>query len=122
LPEFSDKEIVWHENLTVKVLNVYQNKLYVVGIPATIIEYRQYGRPDPVYIGYRFDNSQWVRIPFNEIPVAIYDVNMYPDNMAIARLKRVTISDKIEIFKDDAWRAHQRRIVPNYKSRFGEAY
>jgi hypothetical protein len=120
LPEFSNKEIVWHENLTVKILNVYQNKLYVVGIPATTIEYRQYGRPEPVYIGYRFDNAQWVRIPFNEIPVAIYDVNMYPDNMAIARLKRVTISDKIEIFKDDAWRAHQRRIVPNFKSRFGE--
>lgn len=31
LPEFGDKEIVWHENLDTMVLNVYQNKLYVVG-------------------------------------------------------------------------------------------
>jgi len=122
LSEFSNKEIVWHENLCPKILNVYQNKLYVVGIPATIIEYRQYGRPEPYYIGYRFDNAQWVRIPFNEIPVAIYDANMYPDNMAIARLKRVSISDKTEIFKDDRWMPDQRRIVPNYKSRLSDPY
>lgn len=119
LPEFSDKEIVWHENLGTMVLNVYQNKLYIVGTPGTIIEYRQYGRPEPTYIGYRLDNTQWVRIPFSEIPVAIYDGNMYPENMALARLKKVSLSDKDEIFKDDRWRAHQRKIDPNYKSRLG---
>lgn len=117
LPEFGDKEIVWHENLDMMVLNVYQNKLYVVGTPGTIIEYKQYGRPEPKYIGYRFDNAQWVRIPFSEIPVAIYDANMYPENMALARLKKVSISDKDEIFKDDRWQAHQRKIDPNYKSK-----
>ncbi len=118
LPEFSDKEIVWHENLDTMVLNVYQNKLYVVGTPGTIIEYNQYGRPEPFYIGYRYDNGQWVRIPFNEIPVAIYDANMYPENMALARLKQVSIAEKVEIFEDDSWRTHQRKIDPNYKSNF----
>ena len=117
LPEFGDKEIVWHENLDTMVLNVYQGKLYVVGVPGTIIEYRQYGRPEPFYIGYRFDNAQWVRIPFSEIPVAIYDANMYPENMALGRLKHVSVADKIEIFKDDRWMSDQRRIDPNYKSR-----
>jgi len=119
LPEFSDKEITWHENLDTMVLNVYQNKLYIVGIPGTIIEYKQYGRPEPKYIGYRFDKAQWTRIPFSEIPVAIYDANMYPENMALARLGKVSISDKDEIFKDDRWQAHQRKIDPNYKSKFG---
>ena len=117
-PEFSAREIVWHENLDAMVVNVYQNKLYVIGTPGTIIEYRKYGRPEPIYIGYRFENSNWVRIPFGEIPTAIYDANMYPNNMALARLKRVSVSDKEEIFKDDRWSAHQRRIDPNYKSRF----
>ncbi|MGH8688889.1 MAG: hypothetical protein ACREVQ_14400 [Burkholderiales bacterium] len=117
LPEFSDSAIVWHENLDVTVLNVYQGNLYVVAIPGTIVEYRKYGRPEPPYIGYRFDSGHWVRVPFGEIPVAIYDANMYPQNMALARLKKVSISDKVEIFKDDRWRAHQRRIDPNYKSR-----
>lgn len=117
LPEFSNKEIVWHENLHTMVLNVYQNKLYVVGVTGTIREYRQYGRPEPYYIGYRFDNTQWVRIPFTEIPAAIYDANMYPENMALNRLKYVSVTDKVEIFKDDRWRTQQRKIDPNYKSR-----
>jgi hypothetical protein len=117
LPEFGDKEILWHENLDTMVLNVYQHKLYVVGVPGTVIEYRQYGRPEPPYIGYRYDNAQWARIPFGEIPAAIYGANMYPENMALARLKHVTISDKDEIFRDDRWRPHQRRIDPSYRSK-----
>lgn len=117
LPEFGNKEIVWHENLDVMVLNVYQGRLYVVGVPGTIIEFRKYGRPEPIYIGFRFDNYQWIRLPFNEIPEAIYDANMYPENMALARLKYVSADDKAEIFKDDRWRSHQLRIDPKYKSR-----
>lgn len=118
LPEFGNQEIVWHENLEPMVLNIYQRKLYVVGTPGTIIEYNQYGRPEPIYIGYRYDNTQWVRIPFNEIPVAIYDANMYPENMALNRLKHVSVADKVGMFKDDRWDASQRRIDPNYKSNF----
>ena len=117
LPEFGDKEIVWHENLDVMVLNMYEGKLYVVGVPGTIIEYRKYGRPEPLYIGYRFDNFQWTRIPFNGIPEAIYDANMYPENMALARLKHVSVAGKVEMFKDDRWRSHQLKIDPKYKSK-----
>jgi hypothetical protein len=118
LPELGDHEIEWHENLMPMVLNVYQDTIYVVGIPGTIIEYNQYGRPEPKYIGYRYDSGQWVRIPFGEIPTAIYDTNMYPENMALDRLKYVSITDKVEIFKDDRWDATQRRVDPNYTSRF----
>lgn len=118
LPEISRQDIVWHENLSPVVLNIYKNKLYVVGRPTTTLAYNQYGRPEPIYIGYRYDNPRWVRIPFNEIPVEIYDVNMYPENMALERLKHVSIEDKIKLFKDNAWMPHQRRIDPKYVSRF----
>ncbi len=114
LPEFSDKEIVWHENLDVMVLNVFQNKLYVVGDFPTEREVREYGWPKPAYVGFRYDNGQWVRIPFNKIPEAIYDANMYPENMALDRLGHVSVADKLEIFKSDRWRSHQRRVDPNF--------
>ena len=114
LPEFSNQEIVWHENLEVQVLNVYQDKLYVVGDPRGLREFRQYGAD---YVPYRYEAGQWVRIPLNEIPVAIYDTNMYPGNMALDRRKQVSVADKVEIFKDDRWDPSQRRIDPNYKSR-----
>jgi len=114
LPEFSDKEIVWHQDLDTMVLNVYQNKLYIVGRFPSGRELERYGYPAPPYIGFRFDNAQWVRIPFSDIPTAIYDTNMYPENMTLNRLKHVSVADKAEIFKDDRWRAHQRRIDPHY--------
>ncbi len=44
LPEFGNQEITWHENLLPQVLNVYQGKLYVVGLPFTKVEFKQYGR------------------------------------------------------------------------------
>ncbi|MFZ5502287.1 MAG: hypothetical protein ACOY3V_01925 [Pseudomonadota bacterium] len=117
LPEFGNQEIVWHENLETQVLNVYQGKLYVVGSPHGLRELRQYGTE---YVPYRYEAGQWIRISLNEIPVAIYDVNMYPENMALERLERVSLKDKIEIFKDNRWMPSQRRIDPNYKSNFSQ--
>jgi len=93
---------------------LYQDKLYVVGDPRGLREFRQYGAD---YVPYRYEAGQWVRIPLNEIPVAIYDTNMYPGNMALDRRKQVSVADKVEIFKDDRWDPSQRRIDPNYKSR-----
>src|SRR5450759_1800646 len=113
LPEFSNQEIVWHENLEVQVLNMYQGKLYVVGDARGLREVRQYGAD---YVPFRYEAGRWVRIPLSEIPVAVYDTNMYPGNMALDRRKQVSVADKVEIFKDDRWRPSQRRIDPNFKS------
>lgn len=121
LPEFGDKEIVWHENLETQVLNVYQGSLYVVGYTYGIQEFRQYGRPTSLHVGFRYVNGQWIHIPVSEIPAAIYDTNMYIENMALYRLRHVSIADKGEIFKDDRWMSHQRRVDPNYKSNFSQS-
>lgn len=115
LPEFSNKEIVWHESLDVLVLNVYQGKIYIVGIPGTEREFRQYGSPMPSYIGYRYDSGQWIRIPFNEIPTNIYQTNMYFENMAITKLKRVYLADKEELMKNDKYPNELKKIDPYSK-------
>lgn len=115
LPEFSDKEIVWHESLDLLVLNVYQSKVYIVGIPGTEREFRQYGRPMPMYIGYRYESGQWVRLPFNEIPAVIYDSNMYIQNIAFTKLHYVSLADKETLMKDETLPNEIKRIDPNTK-------
>ncbi len=112
LPEFGNQEIVWHESLEIQVLNLYQGKLYVVGDARGQREFRQYGAH---YVPFRYEAGQWVRIPLSEVPITIYDTNMYPGNMSLDRRKQVSVADKVEIFKDDRWDADQRRIDPNYK-------
>ncbi len=116
LPEFGDKEITWHENLMPQVLNVYQGKLYVVGIPFTEQEFRQYGNPNPSYLGYRYEAGQWQRIPFTEIPVAIYDTNMWIDIEPENNSKYISLTDKATEMKDDSIVQYFKRIDPKHVS------
>jgi len=113
LPEFGDKEITWHENLEAHVLNVYQGKLYVVGIPFTEREFRQHGKPMPFYIGYRYEAGQWQRIPFNVIPETIYDTNLLIANAPPDGVKLVTSAMKVEEMKDETIGQVSKRIDPH---------
>lgn len=116
LPEFGDKEITWHENLTPQVFNIYQGKLYVVGVPGTEIEFRQYGKPYPEYVPYQYEAGQWLRIPFSEIPVDIYDTNMWIDNEPENNSKYISLTDKATEMKDESLPDPLKRISPNFKT------
>ena len=118
LPEFDTKEIVWHEALRAMVLNVYQGNLYIVGRPGTGIEYKRYGRPEPYYIGFRYEKGLWVRIPFNEIPTAIYDTNMWFDNMGIYKIKHLSLEEKNRRIFGDGYTPDLKRINPKHISNF----
>ncbi len=115
LPEFGNQEITWHENLFPIVLNVYQGKLYVVGFVFSDREYRQYGEPYPAYVPYRYEAGQWQRIPFNEIPVEIYEVNMFLDDLPETYPKYSSLTDKAGQMKDDRIRDSLRRLSATYK-------
>ena len=114
LPEFGNQEITWHENLSPHVLNVYQGKLYVVGIPFTEQEFRLYGNPKPSYLGYRYKAGQWQRIPFTEIPVAIYDTNLLIANEPPNGAKLVYFANKAEEMKDDTLDNALKRVEQNW--------
>jgi hypothetical protein len=114
LPEFGEGEIVWHENLGTLILNTYQNKLYVVGRFPSIVEFCQYGKPLPAYVGFRYENGQWARIPFSEIPEAIYDTNMYFDNMALYRLKHVSLEHKAGMMRDETYMNDDKHLDPKF--------
>jgi hypothetical protein len=116
LQEFGDQDISWHENLRPQVLNVYQGKLYVVGMPFTGQEFRMYGNPDPSYLGYRYEAGEWQRIPFDEIPLAIYDTNLLIANAPPNGAKFVTFAIKAEEMKDETLIGPHTRINPKWKA------
>ncbi|HWW04229.1 hypothetical protein [Collimonas sp.] len=94
LPELSPQPIVWHGHLDPMVLNIYEGKLYVVGMPPTQREFEQLGSPRPPYLGYIWGGGQWKRLQFSEIPVAIYDANMLLEGLPPAHTKLVTLAQK----------------------------
>jgi len=110
LPEFGNEEITWHENLLAQVLNVYQGKLYVVGTADTEQSFRQYGNPNPSYLGYRYEAGHWQRIQFTEIPEAIYDTNLLIANEPPNGAKLVSFAIKVDEMKDDRLGGHYKRI------------
>lgn len=116
LPEFGDREITWRESLMPQVLNVYQGKLYVVGIPFGEAEYRQYGKPFPEYIPFRYESGQWQQIPFAEIPLEIYDTNMWIDSEPRNGAKHISLSDKAKEMQDERLGDHFKKITATYKS------
>jgi len=120
LPEFSAQDIVWHENLNPRIVNTHNGRLYVVGWPPTGREFELYGKQRPPYFGFVWENNQWKRIPFADIPEAIYDTNMLIESIPPAGTKLLTLGEKgsREINGDLTYKKHQRRIDPTYKSNF----
>jgi hypothetical protein len=116
LPEFSNQEIEWHENLETQVLNVYRGKLYVVGVPATEDSFRQYGKPYPEYVPFRYEAGKWLRIGFGEVPEEIYDANMFCENMTLYRLDHVSLAHKDNMLKDDRYVPGLKRMTPTFKT------
>lgn len=114
LPEFSNQDIEWNEQLWPLVLNVDKGQLYIVGI-ADGGEFLIYGKPQPPYVGYRWDVNQWHRIPFGEIPEAIYKTNMateLPPSQS-PRLFKLEAKDKSN--SDPTLSKSYRRVLPDYK-------
>ncbi len=76
LPELGDREIEWHENLIAMRFDVIEGKPLIVAYPPTALEFEQYGKPQPAYLGFRYENGNWQRIGFKEIPTSQYDANL----------------------------------------------
>jgi hypothetical protein len=124
LPELGNQEIVWHEHLSPVVLNIHLGQLYVVGEPPTGREFDFYGKPQPPYIGFVLEGTQWKRISFAEIPEAIYDLNMLIEAIPPSEVDYLTLVKKESITtailngNPPAIRMLNKRIDPKYKSNF----
>lgn len=115
LPETSNQEITWHEKLKPSNLNVVNGKLYIIGRPPTAREFMLYNKPRPPYIGYIFENKTWRRIPFTEIPVAMYDMNLSIDSEDYIQSGHITLDNKAREFQKPTLPKVIKRIDPSYK-------
>lgn len=116
LPEFGDKDIVWNEKLKPMTLNLHAGKLYVIGRFPTGREFYLYNKPQPPYIGFRWDGFAWQRIAFVEIPEAIYDGNMVidlpPEGTSLLTIEK---KNSRELNGDLGYPKYVKRIDPTNK-------
>jgi len=117
LPEFSGKEIVWHESLNPMVLNIDKGRLYVVGFPPHTLEIRTYGATNPPYFGFVWDGGSWRRIGFAEIPQSMYEGNMLIESIPKNRTSFLLLTRKNSEAEngDRRYPGYLRRIDPQFK-------
>ncbi len=114
IPEISDKPVSWHESLLPLVINLSDGKLYLVAYPPSAIEQAKYGNPSRGYVSFQWANGAWKRIPFEEIPSAIYQSNMLiwpvPDNES--RLLTVTEKNGADYNGNAKLQSELKRLRP----------
>lgn len=114
LPEFGNQDIIWHESLHPQILNFHNGRLYIVGVPPTGQEFYQYGKPKPTYVGFRYEGGKWLRIPFAEIPEAIYVTNLWIENVPPNKSGNISFADKAKEMQDRELGKHYKRIDSTY--------
>ena len=121
LPETGNEESTWHEHLQPQNLNVVNGKLYIVGTTGTNVEFKLYNFPRPPYVGFIYDNKVWKRIPFSEIPEAMYDMNLSSYGVDPKNPRLATLAEKNKILTDPRRAKEYVRIDPSYIDKAGEA-
>lgn len=64
-------------------LDIFQETAYVVTVPVGCLSYNKWGRPNPPYIVFKYQNNTWNRIALQELPAKIKTPNLIfssPDN------------------------------------------
>lgn len=81
----SDKPITWaseytedigHSNFGLLALDIVNGVPYIVSSLTGCLAYNKWGRPNPPYIFFKYENQQWKQIPLAEFPIEIKQPNV----------------------------------------------
>ena len=107
LPSTNEK-VKWEDNFTQDVgganflpmlLETRKDTAYLVVNPMGCLSYNKWGRPNPPYVVFKYQNKEWKRIPLQEIPTEIQTPNLIfssPDDEAEKIGQRVVSAETIK--------------------------
>lgn len=58
------------------LLDIMQGTAYVVSVPVGCLSYNKWGRPNPPYVIFKYQDKEWQRITLQELPVEIRVPNL----------------------------------------------
>ncbi|MDD4929756.1 MAG: hypothetical protein PHP85_10805 [Gallionella sp.] len=67
------------------LLDIVQDRVYIVATPMGCLSYNKWGRPNPPYVLFRYEGKEWKRIQLSELPLEIKTPNLIissPDDEA----------------------------------------
>lgn len=73
--EASD-ELGGHANFNLVALHFMNSTPYIITTPDLCLSYNKWGRPNPPYVIFKYENKKWKRIELSEMPAAFKDINL----------------------------------------------
>ena len=72
-------------SLGILLLDIVNGTPYIATSPAGCISYNKWQRPNPPYIFFKYDNSEWKRIPIEKFPAELVHANLMstPDSRTL---------------------------------------
>lgn len=87
-------------NFTLLAVHALNGTPYIVASPNLCLSYSKWGRPNPPYVIFRYDNGQWQRIPLEALPKEFETMNVVigPDQLEAGELSKAGVvrADKIK--------------------------
>ncbi|MBN1365956.1 MAG: hypothetical protein JW976_14200 [Syntrophaceae bacterium] len=81
----SKKTITWKDeyseelgrcNFTLLALHILNEMPYIITKPRLCLSYNKWGRPNPPYVIFKYENKEWKRIEITELPVEFKNINL----------------------------------------------
>jgi len=125
----TNKRITWEDHFSEDLGNssfnpmlveIFGNTAYVLSSPAGCLSYNKWGRPNPPYVVFKYEDEVWKRIPMQELPAEIKLPNLVissPDDVAKNAKHGVVSAEMIkhenEGFGQPQYRSILREAIAN---------
>ncbi|MDD2775170.1 MAG: hypothetical protein PHU06_04370 [Gallionella sp.] len=132
----TNQTVIWEDhysedigsgNFLAMLVEVHQGVAYVVANPMGCLAYNKWGRPNPPYVVFKYQDKEWKRIPLQELPMEIKFPNLVissPDDVAknakYGLLSAEMIKQENEGFSQPEYRSILREALPNVERGCGE--
>lgn len=119
----TSKKVVWEDlksddigtaSFLPMLLDIVGGKIYLVANMMGCLSYNKWGRPNPPYVVFRYDEGQWVRIPLAELPKEIVLPNLIHSDLdtVVEKLgKDFVTSDEIKTIIEQYRQPQYRSIL-----------
>lgn len=119
----TSKKVVWEDlksddigtaSFLPMLLDIVGGKIYLVANTMGCLSYNKWGRPNPPYVVFRYDDGQWARIPLAELPKEIVLPNLIhsdPDTVVEKLGKDFVTSDEIKTIIEQYRQPQYRSIL-----------
>ena len=106
-------------NFNLLAVHILNDTPYIVASPNLCLSYNKWGRPNPPYVFFKYDDSAWHRITLSEFPVEFKTINVVISTYGHGDVDRAVRSGFISV--ESVKKLNSAAKQPEYKTILREA-